>query len=469
MSESLREDVVMEPSPRAVYDDPASHWAFLTQPSDDRFEGQHFDRKEAGQRTSDARKLKNQLSQLREGITETISAFANSNVEGGLLVIGVASNGDVKGIDHLTEQQKNGLTNFESLLHNQAAEARLHRCVDVSGQGNSICLIFAPYAHRGICETPGFAPKAWERRGPQNVPVTQAARDRLRDRKHLSDFENTFCCPYDRADLSDDVLVEFRKVFSPDATGDFPDERLLHEAGALVRRKGEYWFTHAGLLFFGSNPQRVLPASYIRLMRFGVTSEDFARRGLPTFDRKFAGPVTKQIREARTFFRESAFFKRYQKRREAGGFVEEPEFPPTVIDEAIVNAVAHRDYRTPIPVECESYRDAFVVKNPGRMLQRDADLPPAFSLADVVLDSMPRNPKLLEWLKLMRDPRGVAYVQALSEGTKQMVTAMKALGLPVPSYRLALNETLIRIESRAEEREAALLAANEQGSPDGRN
>ena len=462
MSETLREDVVMEPSPRAVYDDPASHWAFLTRPSDDRFEGQHFDRKEAGQRTSDAKKLKNQLSQLREGITETISAFANSNVEGGLLVIGIASNGDVKGIDHLTEQQKNGLTNIESFLQNQAAEARFYGCMDVSGQGNSICLIFAPYAGSGICETPGSAPKAWERRGPQNVPVTQTARDRLRDRKNLFDFENAFCCRYDRADLSDEILVEFRKVFSPGATGDFPDERLLHEAGALIRRDGEYWFTHAGLLFFGSNPQRILPASYIRLMRFGVVSEDFAKRGLPTFDQKFTGPVTKQIREARTFFRESAFFKRYQKRRETGGFVEEPEFPPTVIDEAIVNAVAHRDYRTAIPIECEAYRDAFVVKNPGRMLQRDADLPPVFSLANVVLDSMPRNPKLLEWLKLMRDPRGVAYVQAISEGTKQMVTAMEALGLPAPSYRLAVNETLIRIESRAEEREAAILAANQR-------
>ena len=195
-------------------------------------------------------------------------------------------------------------------------------------------------------------------------------------------------------------------------------------------------------------------------MRFGVVAENHARRGLPTFDQKFTGPVTKQIRDARTFFRESAFFKRYQKRRETGGFVEEPEFPPTVIDEAIVNAVAHRDYRTGIPIECEAYTDAFVVKNPGRMMQRDADLPPHFSLAEVVLDSMPRNPKLLEWLKLMRDPVGVAYVQAISEGTKQMVTAMEALGLPAPSYRLALNETLIKIESRSAEREAALMAAN---------
>ena len=451
----------MKPSPREVYDDPVRHWAFLTQPSDDHFEGQHFERKEAGQRTSDAKRRGNQLKQLREGLTATISAFANSNVEGGLLVIGIASNGDVEGINHLTEQQKNSLTNIETLLNHQAAEAKFHECLDGGGQGNAICLIFTPYAASAICETPGVVPKAWERRGPQSVPVTQEMRDRLRDSKNLSDFEDTFCCPYDRADLSDDIMTEFRKVFSPDATGDFSDERLLSEAGALIRRDGKYWFTHAGLLFFGSNPQRVLPASHIRLMRFGVVSEDLARRGLPTFDQRFTGSVTKQIREARTFFKESAFFKRYQKRRAVDGFIEEPELPPIVIDEAIVNAVAHRDYRTAIPIECEAYTDAFVVKNPGQMRQRDADLPPHFSLAEVVLDSMPRNPRLLEWLKLMRDPGGVTYVQAISEGTKQMVTEMEALGLPAPSYRLALNETLIKIESRAEEREAAFLAANE--------
>ncbi len=451
----------MEPPPRAVYDDPARHWDFLTRPSDDDFEGQHFDRKEAGQRTSEARRLEKQLKRLRDGIAETVSAFANSNVEGGLLVIGIASNGAVEGVNHLTERQKNSLTDIGSLLHFQAAEAKLHVCTDSAGQSNAICLIYTPYADSGICETPGSAPKAWERRGPQNVPVTLEMRERLRDRKNLSNFENAFCCPYDPTDLSNDVLAEFRKVFLPEAVKDFSDERLLYEAGALIRRDGEYWFTNAGLLFFGSNPQRVLPASHVRLLRFGAISGDFAKRGLPTFDQKFTGPVTKQIREARTFFRESAFFKRYQKRREAGGFAEEPEFPPTVIDEAIVNAVAHRDYRTAIPIECEAYADAFVVKNPGRMTQRDADLPSRFSLADVVLDSMPRNPKILEWLKLMRDPRGAAYVQAISEGTKQMVTAMEDLGLPAPSFRLASNETLIKIESKAEEREAAILAANE--------
>lgn len=447
--------------PRQVFDDPSSHWTFLTQTSDDHFEGQHFDRKEAGRLDFNMTVLKAKLNKLREQITETISAFANSNVEGGLLVLGITSEGIVNGIDHLLEDQRNSLTDFATFLHHQAAEAKLYHHVDDANNTKTICLIFVPHTKNGICETTGRNPKAWIRSGPQNNPMTQDMRDQFRITKGLVDFEGTFCCPFNADDVAVDVVKEFRKVFHPDSTGDFSNERLLYEAGAIILRNGEHWFTYSGLLFFGSNPQRVLPRSYIRLLRFGVPSDQFYARGLPTFEHKFTGPITKQIREARTFFRESAFFKRYQRRKSGGGFIDEPEFPTTVIDEAIVNAVAHRDYRTGIPIECESYTDAFIVKNPGRILQRNIDLPNEFSLFDNVLDSMPRNAKLLEWLKLMKDPDGAAYVQAISEGTKHMLKEMTDLGLPAPWYRLADNETLIKLESKAEEREAAILAASQ--------
>ena len=450
------------PSPRQVFNEPGTHWAFITHASATGFEGQHFDRKEAGQTGVDATTQSHQVDGIRNHVKETISAFANKNVEGGLLILGIANNGAVKGINHLSEQQLNSITDFDTLLHHQAAEAAFHDCTDETGTHNKVCVIFVPHADNAICETPGRNPRAWLRSGPQNVPMTQEMRDRIKALKRVVDFEAAFCCPFSVADVDPDVLTEFRNVFSPSATKDFSDERLLYEAGAITQRDGAYCFTHAGLLFFGSNPQRVLPHSYIRLLRFGVPSGQFRSRGLPIYpEQQFKGPVTKQIRQARTFFRESAFFKRYQRRKQGGGFVDEPELPSNAIDEAIVNAVAHREYRTGLPVECESYTDAFIVKNPGRILQRGVDLPNAFSLSDTALDSMPRNPKLLEWLKLMKDPDGAAYVQAVSEGTKQMLREMTALALPAPSYRLGDNETLLKLESNAEAREAALLAASQ--------
>ena len=36
------------PTAKDVYDQPGQYWSFLTAPKDTDFEGQHFDRKEAG-------------------------------------------------------------------------------------------------------------------------------------------------------------------------------------------------------------------------------------------------------------------------------------------------------------------------------------------------------------------------------------------------------------------------------------
>ena len=38
---------------------------------------------------------------------------------------------------------------------------------------------------------------------------------------------------------------------------------------------------------------------------------------------------------------------------------------------------------------------------------------------------------------------------------------MTGLGLPAPWYRLSENETLVKLESKAQEREAAILAASQ--------
>jgi predicted HTH transcriptional regulator len=446
------------PSPREVHDDPIGFRAFLTQPSDDKFEGQHFDRKEAGNPqlgTINPTTIDN----LRDLVIKTVSAFANSNQEGGLLVLGISSKGEITGVDHLNEQQRNNITDLNKLLVHHAASIRFKEITDVAGKPRTLCFILSAYSTSGICETIGNNPRAWTRNGSQCIQITQAVRDSLRRLKGLVSFEIDPVCEYSRDEIDNDILAEFRKVFEPASTANFSDDRLLKEAGAIVRKDDKFWFTMPGILFFASNPQRVYAHAYIRLLRFGVASGEFRSRGTPTLDRDFKGPVTTQIRAARTFLRESGFFKRFQKRSTNGGFIEEPELPGIAIDEAIVNAVAHRDYSVKLPIECEAYLDAFVVKNPGRVIQRNVDLPNLFSLDTTALDSTPRNAKLLEWLKLMRDPEGRAFVQAVSEGTKRMTAEMLILGLPPPRFRLLENESILTLQSNAQEREATMLAA----------
>ena len=102
--------------PREVFDDALSHLDFLQ--SDD-FEGQYFDRKEVRVET------RNQINTLKESIRRCISAFANSNRAGGLLVLGIADDGTLTGTQHVDEQTMNGLLQALHDLDNHATEMQV--------------------------------------------------------------------------------------------------------------------------------------------------------------------------------------------------------------------------------------------------------------------------------------------------------------------------------------------------------
>jgi predicted HTH transcriptional regulator len=234
----------------------------------------------------------------------------------------------------------------------------------------------------------------------------------------------------------------------------------LYQAGAIIRDGDKYFFNNAGFLFFTSNPQRLMSWAYVRLLRFEAVLARASEIGLVSGERKFLGPLPTQIRKIRSYFQESGFFKKYQVRRPGiSGFVEEPEFPLVALDEVVVNAVVHRDYAVHLPIECKKFTDAFVEENPGRVLQRDHEVPSNFSLSDVELVTTARNPKILEWFKALRDERGAEFVRAISEGTRKMRDEMEQLGLPAPKFRVSSSATTVTLFNNIAEREAALKSA----------
>lgn len=447
------------PDPRDVFQDPAGHWTFLTLIDDNKFEGQHFDRKEVCRPSRHGTVSDAELSRFRrEHIAESISAFANVNPAGGLLVLGVGSGGEVRGLSHLRESQRNALAVIDDLLVNQASEVKFFDCKNCEGVADTIALVYVPYTTSGICETVGRSPRAWKRQGAQNLPLSDADRDRLKRDKGLVDFERTVCAAYDVRDVDQGVLKEFRQSYLADSTYERSDEDLLYQIGALARTGEGYSFTNAGALFFAANPQRMMAATYVRLLRFDVPIASRDNRPLPTAEKVFTGPLTKQIRDFRNFLKESAFFKTYQRRNADGGFTDEPEFPFNAVDEAVVNAVAHRDYAVKLPILCEKYTDALLVRSPGAIIQPH-EVPATFTLADTQLEHLPRNATLMEWLKTIKDARGTSFVRALQEGTRQMREAMGELGLPAPGYSVTDADTTVMLYNNVVEREAALLGA----------
>ena len=428
------------PTPKEVFDNPPQYLDFLQSAN---FEGQRFDRKEAIIDNG------SQIQALKEKIKQCISAFANYSRNGGLLVLGIADDGTITGTQHIDESTMN---NILQVLRDLIGHSTVTQDVDLQDSGeNHLYLLYTPWADKAICETLGNFPKGWRRDGPQNFPPTQSDREQLKRDKRIVDFETSYCCPYDPAELDNGVVEVFKEAFLKTRGAQYghSTEDILYHAGALIKDEpNNYVFTNAGYLFFASNPRKRFGSSFVRLLRYDVKAEELRNRGGMTLDKEFDGPLPNIIRNLRAFLKDSALLRTLSKRNPDGGFTDEPEYPFIVVDEALVNAIVHREYAVTTPIFCTVFRDKLEVRNPGNIPQQ---VPEEFSLDETTLDPVARNPKIVEWMRIMRDERGSIFVHGLSEGTITMRDEMKKLGLPPPYYQTD-QYTAVTLYSKFDER-----------------
>ena len=99
------------------------------------------------------------------------------------------------------------------------------------------------------------------------------------------------------------------------------------------------------------------------------------------------------------------------------------EMPKEVVTEAIVNAVAHRDYTSNGSVQVMLFADRLEVRNPGR-------LSPPLTLEKLrePHNSLPGNPLLAESLYLAE------YIEGMGTGTLDMIRRCVGTGLSEPEF-----------------------------------
>jgi predicted HTH transcriptional regulator len=174
----------------------------------------------------------------------------------------------------------------------------------------------------------------------------------------------------------------------------------------------------AAILLFGRNPQRFLPASEVRCMHFHGTE---IARPVP-FYRIFKGALVEQVDMAVDFVM-SKINRSVGTRSESVQAPVRYEIPHEVIREAIVNAVAHRDYTSAGAVQVSVFADRVEVWNPGTLIP---PLTPE-SLREPH-GSIARNPRICEVLFLAR------YIEKYGTGTLMMIRESLAHSLPEPDF-----------------------------------
>ena len=179
--------------------------------------------------------------------------------------------------------------------------------------------------------------------------------------------------------------------------------------------------THAALLLFGKRPQQFLISSEVKCAHFHGTQ---IAKPIPSYQ-VYKGRVFELVDQAVDFVL-SKIDLAIGARTDSTEVPVAYEVPPEAVREAIVNAVAHRDYTSNGSVQVMLFADRLEVWNPG-------SLPPSLTLQQLRKPhgSVLPNPLLAESLYLAK------YIERMGTGTGEIISLCRNADLPEPSFTLA--------------------------------
>ncbi|NJN84621.1 MAG: hypothetical protein HC802_21600 [Caldilineaceae bacterium] len=344
-----------------------------------------------------------------EQIAEFLTAFANS--EGGTLVLGADASGHSSHL-LLEEDADDALEAALRLCRPPVRTDWQHEQVD----GGAIVLLHVPRSSDLHALWDG---RVMVRRGAENRPIEGVDVEQLLANRPVGDFEIQVVPGAKREDLNEDVIddyIERRQKRNPRHTI-MPKDRLLQQIGALTEDRTP---TVSGLMLFGTEPQLFLPHSRAIFVKFADSSPR-GPEGSFGYGRReeFLGPLPQIIDRAWR-----VIWEEMDKRAEVRGLhrQEVTEYPQSAVREALVNAVAHRDYRlTGRSIEIRMYTDRLEISSPG-------GLPAHITLDNIVDEHYSRNPRLVNGLYQW------GYIEELGLGIDRMIEDMVSAGHMPPTF-----------------------------------
>ncbi len=248
------------------------------------------------------------------------------------------------------------------------------------------------------------------------------------------------------ADLDEKLRQRFLGRGTADEETSFKKMKLLADDDV-----GQTRVTVAGVLMCTAAPEKWLPGAFIQAVSYRGTRQD---SNYQLDAKEITGPLDEQVRGALAFVRNNMKVAA----RKTPGRVEVPQFSMRAVFEAIVNAVAHRDYSIHgSKVRLFMFDDRLAIYSPG-------PLPNTVTIDAIALRQSTRNELLTTLLARcpVEDPTGVFGRQFLMEkrgdGVPIIVEESRKLSGREPEYRLVDDaEVLLTIFAAAppeeEERE----------------
>lgn len=258
------------------------------------------------------------------------------------------------------------------------------------------------------------------RKGHQNVKIGSTEIIRLKYEKGAIKFENEKSGISQLDDLDYDLFEQYKKDTSSKGVDNW---QFLKDNGLAVGENGKYELTKAGVLLFSKNPTVALKSKCgIKILHYYGTKPTYTDK--PNFvARPFTieGPLMKQIEQTIEYFR--GIVKKSPPKLTGASFVPTFLIPEWAFQEAITNAVIHRNYFVQNDIQVRFFDDRVEIESPGTY-------PGHITVENIRSERFSRNPLILRTLNRFQSAPNLD----ICEGVDRIFKVMKEQNLYDPLY-----------------------------------
>lgn len=360
---------------------------------------------------------------------------AMANFQGGRVLLGVEDDGTVSSIQR-PDLEEWVMNIFQNKIHPMILPFYEEVKLD---DGKTVAVVSFPI---GISK-----PYVLRHSGKEEIYIRVGTTSRLATREQqmrlfeLGGMLHTEVMPVPRTDMSclDDArLMNYVKDILRDP--DVPQSTEAWQArllglGFLTEAAGNICCTIAGLILFGKNPRRYLKQAGLRVMAFQGDDKEYqaaldeiidgpmvGRWDIDQGDKRLVdGGVIERFMEAMTpFISQQSAEVNIELRRETQWF-----YALEAVREALINALAHRDWTRFVEIEVSAYSNRLEIISPGTLPN---------SMTVEKMKAGQRSPRNTIVMEVLRD---YGYVDYRGMGVRtKIVPLTKALTGKEPEFEL---------------------------------
>ena len=379
----------------------------------------------------------------RNAMADELAAFANSR--GGTVIIGVDDKTrSVQGIPindlDTVELWVREICN-DSVQPSLDADIRKAECEDGAGR---IVAVLCVQVERSLFvhKSPGGYFRRIGSSKREMAPEILARLFQERSQSRMIRFDESIVPSTTPADLHYSLTQRFLRVDAVEDPSAYADDDSGATTQDMLRKlrlvaddtDGNARLTLAGVLLCTTDPQRWVPHAYIQAVSYAGERTD---ADYQTDARDIGGPLDEQVADALHFVRRNMLVQATKNTARS----ERPQFSERALFEAMVNAVAHRDYSIAgARVRLHLFGDRLELYVPGALAN-------TLTPDSMHLRQANRNELIVSLLARCAAPAGVGRTRLMDrrgDGVPIIRRACRELSGRLPEYRL-IDDSELRL------------------------